>query len=87
VRHVGAGGQIRQKNSGNGGGARACWRREPVVTPDGKKLLSPVGNRVSVFDLVEHRDVLAGLLSGREGVVVTIGEEHERRSSHRTVRS
>lgn len=31
-----------------------------------------------LFDLVEHRDVLAGLLSSREGVVVTIGEDHER---------
>ena len=31
-----------------------------------------------LFDLVEHRDELAGLLSDREGVVVTIGEEHDR---------
>lgn len=32
-----------------------------------------------LFDLVEHREVLAELLSDREGVVVTIGEDHERR--------
>lgn len=32
-----------------------------------------------LFDLVEHRDELAGLLSDREGVVITIGEEHGRR--------
>lgn len=31
-----------------------------------------------LLDLVEHRDILAGLLSDREGVVVTIGEDHER---------
>lgn len=30
-----------------------------------------------LMDLVEHRDELAGLLSDREGVVVTIGEEHD----------
>jgi heat-inducible transcriptional repressor len=32
-----------------------------------------------LFDLVEHREILAGLLSDREGVVVTIGDENERR--------
>lgn len=30
-----------------------------------------------LLDLVEHRDELAELLSDREGVVVTIGEEHD----------
>lgn len=35
-----------------------------------------------LFDLMEHRDVLAGLLSDREGVVVTIGDENERAELH-----
>ena len=35
-----------------------------------------------LFDLVEHREILAGLLSDREGVVVTIGDENERHELH-----
>ncbi len=35
-----------------------------------------------LFDLVEHREVLAGLLSDREGVVITIGDENERHELH-----
>jgi heat-inducible transcriptional repressor len=35
-----------------------------------------------LFDLVEHRDVLAGLLSDRKGVVVTIGDENELHELH-----
>ncbi len=34
-------------------------------------------NVAGLLDLVEHRNELAGLLSDREGVVVTIGEEHD----------
>ena len=34
-------------------------------------------NVAELLDLVEHRHELAGLLSDREGVVVTIGEEHD----------
>lgn len=35
-----------------------------------------------LFDLVEHRDILASLLANREGVVVTIGDENERDELH-----
>lgn len=35
-----------------------------------------------LFDLMEHRDVMAGLLSDREGIVVTIGDENERDELH-----
>jgi heat-inducible transcriptional repressor len=35
-----------------------------------------------LFDLVEHREVLAGLLSDRKGVVVTIGDENELHELH-----
>lgn len=35
-----------------------------------------------LFDLVEHRDILAGLLSNRQGVVITIGDENERHELH-----
>ena len=35
-----------------------------------------------LFDLVEHREILAGLLSDREGVVVTIGDENELHELH-----
>ncbi len=35
-----------------------------------------------LFDLVEHREVLAGLLSDREGVVITIGDENELHELH-----
>ena len=33
----------------------------------------------SVLELVEHKDVLAQVLTGRQGVVVTIGDENDRR--------
>ncbi len=36
-----------------------------------------------LMDLVERKDGLADLLSGREGVVVTIGEENEAREMHK----
>jgi heat-inducible transcriptional repressor len=39
-------------------------------------------NVADLFDLVEHREVLASLLSDREGVVVTIGDENERHELH-----
>ena len=35
-----------------------------------------------LIDLVEHREVLAGLLSDRKGVVVTIGDENELHELH-----
>jgi heat-inducible transcriptional repressor len=35
-----------------------------------------------LFDLVEHREALAGLLSDRQGVVVTIGDENELHELH-----
>ena len=35
-----------------------------------------------LFDLVEHREVLAGLLSDRQGVVVTVGDENVRHELH-----
>jgi len=35
-----------------------------------------------LFDLVEHREVLARLLSDREGVVITVGDENVRHELH-----
>ncbi|EEB86555.1 hypothetical protein MPER_16449, partial [Moniliophthora perniciosa FA553] len=34
---------------------KANYKGNVIFTPDGNSLLSPVGNRVSVFDLVNNK--------------------------------
>ena len=60
--------------SGNSGDAlHVAGTRNIFLQPEFRDSLEVAGP----MDLVERRDPLADLLSGREGVVVTIGEENE----------
>lgn len=62
--------------SGNSGDSlHIAGTRNIFVQPEFRDSLEVVG----LMDLVERKDPLVDLLSGREGVVVTIGEENEAR--------
>jgi heat-inducible transcriptional repressor len=65
--------------SGNSGdGLHVAGTRNIFIQPEFRDSLEVAG----LMDLVERKDPLADLLSGREGVVVTIGEENEANEMH-----
>ena len=65
--------QLESMTSPAGPALHVAGARHICVQPEFRDSL----NVAELMDLVEHRDELAGLLSDREGVVVTIGEEHD----------
>ena len=70
--------EIESLNQRPAGGVHVAGTHNICIQPEFRDALDVA----SVLELVEHKDVLAQVLAGRQGIVVTIGDENDRRELH-----